>query len=80
MSDDFRPAFMDLATLSRHVCLSEQTIENQVARGIFPRPRMQGGKRLWSWRKVQAHLEGECDGPVDELAAIRERTRAEMMR
>jgi predicted site-specific integrase-resolvase len=49
------PPFQDLATLAQHICCAESTIENWVKVGVFPTPRMQGGKRLWSWKEVERH-------------------------
>lgn len=73
------PPFQDLATLARNVCLSERTIENHVSLGIFPAPRMQGGKRLWRWAEVEKHLAGgDAEGqarPVTLVERIREGTR-----
>jgi predicted site-specific integrase-resolvase len=57
----YPPPFQDLATLSEHICAAESTIENWVKMGIFPKPRMQGGKRMWSWKAVERHLAGETD-------------------
>lgn len=51
------PSFMDIDRLSREICLSPDTIEAHVRQGIFPAPRKQGGKRLWSWAKVRRHLD-----------------------
>jgi len=58
----YPPPFMDLATLALHVCTGESTIENWVQLGLFPRPRKQGGKRLWRWTEVERHLAGGDDG------------------
>lgn len=55
----YPPPFMDLATLARHICSGESTIENWVKMGQFPAPRMQGGKRLWRWKEVEKHLAGD---------------------
>lgn len=72
------PPFADLATLARLICLSEKTIENHVAMGIFPAPRKQGGKRLWEWETVRKHLAGEgteAHAPGDLAERIKEGTR-----
>lgn len=53
----YPPPYMDLSTLAAHLCMGESTIEDHVRRGMFPAPIMQGGKRLWSWKTVQRHLE-----------------------
>lgn len=72
------PPFQDLATLSQHICCGESTIENWVRLGLFPPPKLIGGKRLWSWKVVEQHLSG---GPstqstnADLLARITNGTR-----
>ncbi len=72
------PPFLDLSTLALHICASERSIENWVRMGIFPPPRMQGGKRLWRWSEVERHLAGEGEPqqnePVDLAARIKEGT------
>jgi predicted DNA-binding transcriptional regulator AlpA len=71
--------FMDITTLAEHTCLSESTIENHVRLGIFPAPRMQGGKRLWRWKTVEKFLAGEDDdvpiSPDAQAEKITEATR-----
>ncbi len=57
----YPPPFMDLSTLSAHICAAERTIENWVSMGMFPKPRLQGGKRLWRWSDVERHLAGDSD-------------------
>jgi predicted DNA-binding transcriptional regulator AlpA len=52
----YPPPFMDLATLSEHICVGESTIESWVKLGQFPAPRKIGGKRLWQWKEVERHL------------------------
>ena len=75
----YPPPFMDLATLAEHVCASERAIENWVKMGTFPAPRMQGGKRLWEWKKVQRYLAADDDAaptaPGDQVGRIRDATR-----
>ncbi len=63
MASEFRmiPPYQDIATLAQHICTSERTIESWVKLGIFPAPRVQGAKRLWSWKDVERHLAGESD-------------------
>ena len=71
MSLPYPPPFMDLATLSAHICVAESTIENWVKMGLFPRPRKNGGKRLWEWKKVTRHLAGRdnsVQSSPDQLA------------
>jgi hypothetical protein len=56
----YPPPFMDLATLAEHICMGESTIERHVREGLFPPPTtVQVGKKLWSWKVVQRHLEGK---------------------
>lgn len=72
------PPFVDLATLALHICAHENTIENWVRQGIFPAPRMQGGKRMWSWKEVEKHLAGGNaaeHAPVSLAERIKEGTR-----
>lgn len=74
----YPPPYQDLQTLSAHICASESTIENWVKLGLFPPPtRKVGGKRLWSWREVERHLDREQQSASpDELAErIRNGTR-----
>lgn len=65
----YPPPFQDIATLAEHICAGESTIENWVRMGIFPAPRLQGGKRLWSWKEVERHLAGAGDSmqSMDDL-------------
>jgi predicted DNA-binding transcriptional regulator AlpA len=50
----YPPPYQDLAALARHLCAGESTIEQLVALGQFPRPRMMGGKRVWKWLRLSA--------------------------
>ncbi len=80
LSDQFIPPYQDIATLSRHICTAETTIENWVRMGLFPQPRKKiGGKRLWCWKDVERHLAGDGDIPQsadgDMLARIRDGTK-----
>lgn len=59
--DGHVPSFMDIDRLSQEICLSPDTIEAHVKQGIFPAPRKQGGKRLWSWARVKRHLDPPAD-------------------
>lgn len=76
---NYPPPFMDLATLSEHICVGESTIENWVKMGLFPPPKKVGGKRLWQWKEVERHLAGDKAAAApspDELAdRIRNATR-----
>ena len=80
MTLPYPPPFQDLATLARHICAGESTIENWVRMGLFPQPRKVGGKRLWQWKEVERHLARMTDvsasSPDDEAQRIREATRA----
>lgn len=74
----YPPPFQDITTLSQHICAAESTIENWVRMGIFPAPRMQGGKRLWAWTEVERHLAGrggDVQSTDDLLARITDGTR-----
>lgn len=73
----YPPPFMDIDTLSQHCCLSPDTIEAHVKQGIFPSPRKQGGKRLWSWARVQRHLApADNQVPTSPTDQVREITNA----
>lgn len=79
MTLPYPPPFQDLATLSEHVCMAERTIENAVKMGMFPKPKMQGGKRLWRWKDVERHLAADGDAapttPAEQAERIRDATR-----
>lgn len=76
----YPPPFQDLATLAEHICAAESTIEGWVKQGIFPAPRLQGGKRLWRWKDVERHLAGDEDAvsasPDQIVDRIKNATRA----
>lgn len=78
MSRPYPPPFMDLATLSEHICSGESTIENWVRQGLFPAPKKVGGKRLWQWKEVERHLANVIDPvvPDAQAEAIRNATKA----
>ncbi len=78
VSRHYPPPFMDLATLSEHICSGESTIENWVRTGIFPAPKKVGGKRLWQWKEVERHLANVIDpvAPDSQAEAIRNATKA----
>jgi hypothetical protein len=80
----YPPPFQDLATLAEHICAAESTIENWVKLGIFPKPRMQGGKRMWRWTDVERHLAGDADAaptaPSDLAERITNGTRKALQR
>jgi hypothetical protein len=65
----YPPPYQDLATLARHICCGERTIEAWVQQGLFPKPRLQGGKRLWRWADVDTYLSARDDtNPIDTVA------------
>lgn len=80
----YPPPFQDLATLAEHICAAESTIENWVKMGTFPKPRLQGGKRLWRWKDVEKHLAGIADdaptAPSDHAQRITNATRQALQR
>jgi predicted DNA-binding transcriptional regulator AlpA len=69
----FTPAYMDAQTLAYTLSLSPRTIDTWVKRGWLPKPLETGGKRLWSWRAVEAAMEAltEAADREAELARIR---------
>lgn len=69
--------FMSLRTLAEHIDAGESTIEHWVKTGQFPKPRMQGGKRLWSWKAVERHLAGTAaeESTADLASRITNATR-----
>lgn len=75
----YPPPFQDLATLAEHICAAESTIENWVKLGMFPKPRLQGGKRLWRWKDVERHLAADAEQvtttPSDHAQRITDATR-----
>ena len=84
MSLPYPPPFQDLATLAEHICAAESTIENWVKLGTFPKPRMQGGKRLWRWKDVERHLAGDSEqapiAPSELASRITDATRKALQR
>lgn len=56
------PEWVDTARLCFEVCISEATVDAWVKQGILPAPVYRGGKRLWRWREVDAHLAGTAPG------------------
>jgi len=71
----YPPPYMDLATLSQHICVGESTIENWVKLGQFPPPRKIGGKRLWKWEDVERHLAGDDSRAPRKIALDADRVR-----
>lgn len=86
MSDrlPYPPPFMGLRTLAEHIDASESSIENWVKMGTFPKPRLQGGKRLWRWKDVERHLAADADAaptaPSDHAQRITDATRKALQR
>jgi hypothetical protein len=70
----FMPAFMDAQTLAYTLSLSIGTINAWVERGWLPRPLETGGKRLWSWRAVEAAMDKLCEDADREHDLERIRT------
>lgn len=72
----YPPPWQDMATLCRHLCISEPTVDNWVKRGILPAPRLRGGKRMWRWSEVDARIDRGTDAPADpDAERIRNATR-----
>lgn len=85
MTLPYPPPYMSLSVLAEHICMGESTIEDHVRRGLFPKhTKMQGGKKLWSWKVVTRHLEGTgTDAPLSpsqELEGITNAVRKEVAR
>ncbi len=68
---------MDMATLCAHTCLSPNTVDAWVAKGVLPAPRKRGGKLMWKWAEVDEKLTlGEVGGaPETEAERIKNATR-----
>lgn len=62
---DFIPPWQDAATLCAHLCISPNTLDAWVARGILPAPRDRGGKRMWKWAEVDDWMTDGPPVPVD---------------
>lgn len=70
---DFVPPWMDMRTLSRHVCAHPNTIRNWVSERNFPRPSKCGNKLMWQWSAVERwlkndHTDDKSSRDVDEEA------------
>lgn len=78
--DGFIPPFQDLATLSRHLCCGESTIENWVRAGLLPPPKRVGGKRLWVWKEIERHIAGTGDPSALSTDQLAEKIYAEASR
>jgi predicted DNA-binding transcriptional regulator AlpA len=67
------PAYVDMAHLCEHLCISERTVDAHVRTGALPLPYRLGGKRLWKWSEVERYIR---KGPVDpEAERIKDATR-----
>lgn len=73
------PEWVDTARLCFEVCISEATVDAWVKQGILPPPVYRGGKRLWRWREVDAHLAGTATAgapsPHEQAENIRDAAR-----
>lgn len=73
------PEWVDTARLCFEVCISEATVDAWVKQGILPPPVYRGGKRLWRWREVDAHLAGTAPtgapSPHEQAENIRDAAR-----
>jgi hypothetical protein len=49
---------MTVAVLARHLSISIATVETWTSEGLLPPPIKPKGVRLWSWKAVEAHLDG----------------------
>lgn len=81
----FIPPYQDLETLAAHVCMGTSTIEDHIRRGMFPpHSKMQGGKKFWSWKIVERHMDGEDKeaplSPGQQLEDITNAVRNEVSR
>lgn len=73
---DFIPPWQDLATLSVHICVSENTVTAWTSQGILPPPRKRGGKLMWKWKEVDEYLTSGGDrSPDAEAERIRDASR-----
>jgi len=75
------PPWQDLTTLARNICAGKTTIELWVKQGRFPKPRKQGGKRMWRWEDVDRYLAGgkpQEQDAADLMARIKDGTRKAM--
>jgi excisionase family DNA binding protein len=62
---------MDVVTLAEHLSVSVRTIERMVKARELPAPIERGGKRLWRWKDVDAHLQQAAEDAVDDAAVVR---------
>jgi hypothetical protein len=53
------PAYLDVARLCEHLCISEDAIERLIARRVLPPPLLIGGcEKRWKWETIQNLLAG----------------------
>ena len=71
------PAWVDMPTLCREICVSDTTVDNWVGQGILPPPRKRGGKLMWKWQEVDEWLTNGRPGGNDLATEIRDGTRRE---
>lgn len=57
----YPPPFQDIATLARHICCSESTIENWMRYEGFPGPIRIRGSRRWDWEKVRTWMDKRAE-------------------
>jgi hypothetical protein len=75
----YPPPWQDKASLCAHICVSESTVDNWVAQGILPPPRLRGGKLMWKWVEVDERLTNGSSLSLDaEADRIRENVRREL--
>lgn len=66
MPGSIKPIYMDLATVSEYVSLSEASVQKLVRESRFPKPRLLSDKRVaWLTREVEEWAESR---PVSDLA------------
>lgn len=76
----YPPPWQDIATLCKHICASESTVDRWVKLGKLPAPTLVEGKRLWEWKEVNRHLKGKGKVVLPSADAEAERVRDESKR
>lgn len=73
----YPPPWQDIATLCRHICVCQNTVDKWVADGTLPPPRKRGGKLMWKWEEVDEYLTngGIGKSPDAQADRIRDGTR-----
>src|ERR1700704_1511085 len=56
MTLPYPPPWQDKATLCKHVCLGDTTVDDWVRYGDLPPPVKRRGKLMWEWAEVQDWL------------------------